>query len=110
MRERGQASVEFLASVPALVLAAMVVLQFAITGYSLHLADGAAEAGALAAAAGTDPEAAVRAALPGWADDRVDVSAEAGRIEVSVRPPAPLDAISDALEMTVTAWVRPARG
>ena len=71
-----------------MVLGAMIAIQLAITGYALHLADGAAEAGALAAAAGTDPEAAP-AALPGWAADRSEVEVDGGRVEVAVRPPAP---------------------
>ncbi|MDQ3729361.1 MAG: hypothetical protein M3355_07190 [Actinomycetota bacterium] len=108
--ERAQASLELLASVPAMVLALVIALQLAITGYTLHLADGAAEAGALAVAAGTDPTQAARAALPGWAAERVDVSTEGGRIEVSVRPPAPLGALSEALEVSASAWARSANG
>jgi hypothetical protein len=106
----GQASLELLATVPAMVLGAMIALQLAITGYALHLADGAAEAGALAAAAGTDPEAAAVGALPGWAADRVDVVIDGGRIEVDVRPPAPLPEISNALEVTAEAQTRSADG
>ena len=109
-RGGGQASLELLATVPAMVLGAMIALQLAITGYALHLADGAAESGALAAAAGTDPEAAVVAALPGWAADRMDVAVDDGRIEVAVRPPAPLPQISNALEVTAAAWARSADG
>ncbi len=45
--QRGQASIELLASVPAMVLGLVIAIQLAITGYTLHLADGAAEAGAL---------------------------------------------------------------
>lgn len=106
----GQASLELLATVPAMVLGAAIALQFAITGYTLHLADGAAEAGALAAAAGADPEAAAVAALPGWASDLVDVSEEGGRVEVAVRPPAPHPEISSALEVSAAAWARSADG
>ena len=102
----GQASLELLAMAPAMVVGAMVALQLAITGYSLHLADGAAEAGALAAAAGTDPQAAAVAAMPGWASGRVDVTAAEGLVEVSVRPPAPHPAISAALEVSADAWAR----
>ena len=105
-REQGQASLEFLATVPAMALGAMIALQLAITGYTLHLADGAAEAAALAAAAGTDPQSAAAAALPGWASDRVEVSIEGGRVEVAVRPPAPHPEISSALEVSSTAWAR----
>ena len=104
--ESGQASVELVATLPAMVLGAMIALQLAITGYSLHLADGAAEAGALASAAGKDPHAAAEAALPDWAADSFDVSSEDGLIEVAVRPPAPLPAISAALEVRANAWTK----
>ena len=109
-RADGQASVELLATVPAMVLGATIALQLAFTGYALHLADGAAEAGALAAAAGTDAEKAATAALPGWAASRVDVSAEGGRVEVAVRPPAFHPAVAEALEVSASAWVRSANG
>lgn len=109
-RDGGQASLELLATVPAMLLGAVICLQLAITAYALHLADGAAEAGALAAAAGTDAEAAAVAALPGWAAERVDVAVDDGRIEVAVRPPAPLSEISSALEVTGEAWARSADG
>jgi hypothetical protein len=46
MAERGQATVELVAALPALLLAALVALQLLVAGYSLTLADGAAEAGA----------------------------------------------------------------
>jgi len=108
--EHGQASLELLASVPAMVLALLIALQLAVTGYTLHLADGAAEAGALAVAAGTDPEQAARSALPGWAAERVDVGTGGGRVEVRVRPPAPLRALSEALEVSASAWARSADG
>ena len=51
MDERGQASVELLAGIPALLLAGLLALQLLAVGYSVTLADGAAEAGALALAA-----------------------------------------------------------
>ena len=102
----GQASVELLASVPAMIFALMIAIQLAITGYTLHLADGAAEAGALAIAAGTDPEAAALAAMPGWAEGRVDVDVAAGQVDVAVRPPAPVAAVSRALEVSASAWSR----
>ena len=50
--ERGQASVELVAALPALLLAALVALQLLAAGYAMTLADGAAEAGALALASG----------------------------------------------------------
>jgi hypothetical protein len=108
--ERGQASLELVATVPAMVLSAMIAIQLALTGYTLHLADGAEEAAALAAAAGIDAEAAALAALPGWASNQVDVSVEGSRIEVAVRPPAPHPEISSVLEVTADAWARRADG
>src|SRR5215207_6102147 len=56
--ERGQASVELLAGLPALFLCALIGLQLLLAGYALSLADGAAEAGAAAEAAGLDGGAA----------------------------------------------------
>jgi hypothetical protein len=109
-RATGQASVELLAALPALALAAALALQLLIVGYSLTIADGAAEAGALAGAAGHDARDAAREALPGWARGPSRVSAEDGRVRVELRPPAPLAALSDALTVSSEAWSRPPRG
>ncbi|HMC07454.1 MAG TPA: hypothetical protein VKG89_08695 [Solirubrobacterales bacterium] len=105
--ERGQATVELIAAVPALLLAAFVALQLLATGYSLTLADGAAEAGAMALAARRPVAPAVREALPGWARNRVDVGVDGGRLTVRLRPPSPLAALARRLEVTSSAWVRP---
>src|SRR6476661_3589544 len=95
--QRGQASVELVAALPALLLAALVALQLLAAGYALTLADGAAEAGALALASGASAAQAARAALPGWARDDVEVTIEGGRVTVRLRPPSPLQSISDRL-------------
>src|SRR5262249_29230640 len=84
-RSDGQASVELLAALPVLVLAAAFALQLLLVGYSLTIADGAAEAGALAGAAGHDSRSAARSALPAWARERSRVSAEGGGVRVEVR-------------------------
>jgi hypothetical protein len=109
-REWGQASIELLAGLPALLLAALVALQLLLAGYALTLADGAAEAGAAAGAAGRDPRSAARGALPGWALDRASVEVEGGRVEVDLRPPSPIGAIADRLRVSSVAWARPAPG
>jgi hypothetical protein len=106
-RTLGQASVELLAALPALALAAVLGLQLLLVGYTLTIADGAAEAGALAGAAGRDAREAARDALPGWARGRAAVSAANGRVRVAVRPPAPLPALAEALEVSSEAWSRP---
>src|SRR4051794_41031064 len=77
-REDGQATMELLAGIPALALAGLVALQLLATGYSLTLADGAAEAGAMALAAGKPARPAVREALPGWAQKRTRVNVHGG--------------------------------
>jgi hypothetical protein len=102
----GQATLELLAGVPALVMAGLVALQLLATGYSLTLADGAAEAGAMALAAGKSPRPAVREALPGWAAGRTDVQVRGGRLTVRLEPPSPLGAIARQLAVTSSTWVR----
>jgi hypothetical protein len=104
--ERGQASIEVLAGIPVLLLAGLIALQLLAAGYSLTLADGAAEAGAMAMAAGRPAAPAVREALPGWARRRVGVEIDGGRLTVRLRPPSPLRAIARRLEVTSSAWVR----
>jgi hypothetical protein len=106
--EEGQASVELVAALPALLLAALVSLQLLAAGYALTLADGAAEAGALALASGRSAAAAARAALPGWAKDDVAVSVRGGEVSVRLRAPSPLPALSERLAVTSTAAARPA--
>lgn len=108
--QRGQASLELVAGVPVLFLAALVALQLLATGHAAALADGAAEAGALAAASGRPAGEAARAALPGWARERMDVDARGGRVEVALRPPGVVPGIAKALTVRSTAWARPAPG
>jgi len=124
--ERGQASAELVAGVPALALAALVALQLLAVGHAASLADGAAEAGGRAPAAGGAPpgagggaaggpaarpaEAGARAALPGWARDRVEVEVSGGRVAVALRPPAALPGAGKALTVRSSAWARPAPG
>ena len=104
--QRGQASDELVAGLPVLLLSGLVALQLLAAGYCLTLADGAAEAGAIAVASGEPAAPAVREALPGWARDRVAVSADNGRVEVRLRPPSPFAAIARRLAITSSATVR----
>ena len=104
--EVGQASVELLAGVPALLLAGLVALQLLAAGYSLTLADGAVEAGAMAVAAGRPAAPAIRDALPGWARDRMDVDVHDGRLTVRLRPPSPVAGVARRLEVSSSAWVK----
>jgi hypothetical protein len=109
MAERGQATVELIAALPALLLAGLVALQMLAAGYAMTLADGAAEAGALALASGGSATAAAKEALPGWADDNVAVSVEGGEVSVRLRPPSPIPGLAERLTITSSARTRPAR-
>lgn len=104
--ERGQASVELIAAVPVLLLVALICLQLLVAGYSLTLADGAAEAGALALASGAPADVAARGALPGWARDSVEVSSRGGAVSVRLRPPSVVPGLGDLLAVSSQAHVR----
>lgn len=108
--EAGQAQLELIAGVPLLLLSALVALQLLAVGYAQSLADGAAEAGAIAAADGRGSESAARAGLPGWAESRVEVEEGGGEVTVALDPPALLPGLSDRLGVTSTAYARPAEG
>lgn len=105
--ERGQASLELLAGIPLLVIAALLALQLLAAGYAATLVDGAAEAGALAIAAGGEPAAAVEDALPGWAASRVESEVDRGNVRVTVEPPAIVPGLGKHLAVTSSAWVNP---
>lgn len=105
-RESGQASVELVAAIPALLLSAFVAFQLLAAGYSQTLADGAAEAGALALAAGRPASRAARDALPGWASDDARVTVSGGRVTVRLEPPSLSGAIAERLAVSGTAAAR----
>ena len=109
-RHEGQASLEFLATVPAMVLGAMIALQLAITGYALHLGGRGGRGGRPCSRRRNGPGGRRRRRAPRLGVGRMDVVVDGGRIEVAVRPPAPLPEISDALEVTAEAWARSADG
>jgi len=104
---RGQASIELLAVLPLLVAVALAALQLLAVGYAAVLAGNAAEAGALALAAGADARGGVREALPGWSRARAEVSASRGLVHVRLRPPSLMRALSERLEVSATAAVEP---
>jgi len=105
--QRAQASVELVAALPALLLAALIALQLLATGYALTLADGAAEAGALALASGHPAAEAARSALPGWAEEHLQVRIAGGEVRVSVRPPSVLSSVGERLTVSSSAAARP---
>ena len=104
-RERGQASVELLGALPALLALGLALLQLLAVGYSAVLAGTAAEGGALALAGGADPEAGARESLPGWSRSRARVAVSDGTVRGRLRPPSPLRALARRLEVTGRASV-----
>lgn len=104
-RERGQASVELVAGLPALLLVACVVLQLLAVGYTAVLAGDAAEAGALAIARGSLPESAARSAVPGWGRRGMSVRRAVGAVHVQMRPPSLVPWVSGALRIRASAAV-----
>ena len=95
-RQRSQATVEAVGLVPAVVLVGLACLQLLGVGYAKVLAGSAAEAGALALAAGADPRAGFTRRSPvgpcASADRRCP-----GNGRGAAAPPSALDALADRL-------------
>lgn len=104
--QSGQATVEAVAAVPLLLALGAAVLQLLSAGYATVLADGAAEAGALALADGRPAVAAARDALPGWASEEATVRVSGGEVAVSLSPPSPLPALAGHLVVSSSAFAR----
>jgi pilus assembly protein CpaE len=86
-REEGQATVELLGVVPALLALGLVVWQLTLVGRAAWVAAHAARAAARADLVGEDPGAAARSALPKAFESALDVQVEgtgATRVEVPV--------------------------
>lgn len=105
VRERGQASVELLGALPALVVLGLALLQLLAVGFAAALAAHAAHAGALALAGGADAQGSARNALPGWSRARARVEVRDGRVTVRLRPPSPLAAVARRLQVSSSAAV-----
>jgi hypothetical protein len=91
--EGGQASVELVAAIPALVLVVLLVAQLAIAGYALWSAGVAARAGARATYVGGDAERAAQASLPPVFRRSASVSERNG-VRVRVRAPSLLPGLA----------------
>lgn len=103
--QRAQASVELLGALPALLIVAMVIFQLLSIGYAKVLAGDAAEAGALALAAGRDAAGAARRAVPGWSKAGMHVRVAHDAVHVTMRAPSPLRALRGRLEVDASAAV-----
>jgi pilus assembly protein CpaE len=87
-REDGQATVELVALLPAIVLACAIAWQLVLAGQTVWLAAHAARAAARAEVVGADARAAARSALPRTLERGLRVSdAGGGRVRVRVTVP-----------------------
>ena len=103
--ERGQATVEMIALLPLLLIAAFagaVVLAAHAAG---EQAGQAAEAGAVALLQGRDPRTAARHALPEHA--HADIAVDRRRVTVTIRPALPLVSLERRLTVRATANAGP---
>jgi pilus assembly protein CpaE len=103
--ECGQASVEFLGTLPAALLVVLVAWQLVLVGQASWLAGNAARVAARAEAVGGDPGAAARSALPSYLRRHLEVVHEDGesRVEVRVHLPLLLRRWSSPLEIGAAA-------
>lgn len=87
-RQAGQASVEMLATLPAVVLIGLLLWQLAIAGQAAWACANAARVAARAAAVDKDAEKAARSALPRRLEPGLQVrETDDGAIDVRVRVP-----------------------
>jgi hypothetical protein len=104
-REHGQASVELLGTVPAVLLVAALVWQLALAGQTAWLCANAARAAARAEAVGRDGRVAARRSLPvalarGM---RVDKPGAGGAVRVRLHVPLLLDAWQGPVTVAASA-------
>src|SRR5947207_2239338 len=103
--ERGQATVELVAVVPALVLVCAIAWEVVLAGHTAWLAASAARAGARAVAVGRDGRAGARGAVPGWSRARMAVSVSGSVVRVALRPPSPFAVVGRRLEVHASAAI-----
>ena len=102
-REAGQSTLEVVALLPTLALAALTILQLLVAGATSEYAGHAAEAGAVAILQDHDPAAAARSSLPAWTGRHVAVMVRGRLVRVRLRPRGLLPFVADALASTAEA-------
>ena len=92
--ETGQASVEMVATLPAVLLVGLLVWQLALAGHAAWACANAARVAARAAAVDRDAEKAARSALPRRLEKGLRVrELDDGAIDVRVRIPLLLESL-----------------
>ena len=102
--QAGQASIETVAVVPLVLLAAAVAWQLVLTGHTLWLCAHAARAAARAEVVGASPRRAARSALPRSLERGLLVTRmEGGAIRVRIRMPLLLHAWHTPVRVAATS-------
>ena len=102
--EHGQASVELVAVLPAVLLVGALVWQLALAGHAAWMCAHAARAGARAEVVGGDGRRAARSALPGGLERGLRVERRpAGGVRVRLRVPFILRRWRSPVEVSATA-------
>jgi hypothetical protein len=103
-RDRGQASVELLATLPAVLLVAALIWELALAGHTAWLTANAARAGARATVVGHDAVGAARSALPRSLRRGMTVDKrEGGAVRVRLRVPLLVHAWQGPVRIAATA-------
>jgi hypothetical protein len=97
--ERGQATVEMVALVPAFVVACVVAWELVLAGHTAWVAAHAARAGARAAVVGADARAAARSVAHGASVSVLD----GGRVRVRVPVPLVVPGWNSSIRVSATA-------
>jgi hypothetical protein len=105
--EDGQATVELVALLPLLLIAALAGAALVAAHAAGEHAGQAAQAGAMALLQGRDPRAAARRALPPATRPRAAIEIHGRRVTVHIRPDLPVGAVERPLTGTATATAGP---
>ena len=97
-RQTGQASIETVALLPVLLLAALACWQAVLVGWTAVSAAHAARAAARAQMVGDAPQTAAKSALPGSMRAGLTVHSDAQRVHVRVRVPAVIPGLDVSLD------------
>jgi hypothetical protein len=108
--ERGQASVELLGTVPAVLLVAALVWQLALAGQAAWLCANAARAAARAQAVGRSARVAARSALPSSLEHGMRVDDRGDAVRVRLHVPLLLRAWHSPLTVAATAHLASSGG
>ncbi|HEX5622402.1 MAG TPA: hypothetical protein VFX51_28520 [Solirubrobacteraceae bacterium] len=106
-RDEGQATVELVALLPLLLIAALAGAALVAAHSAGEQAGQGAQAGAMALLQGGDPRAAARRALPAGSRRRAAIEIHGRRVTVHIPPDLPLAALERPLVGTATASAGP---